>query len=57
MRAILLGVCSLVFMTFAFFGAGCVVGIHDARWHYDHDYDDHYRATHPWHEDRHDWDR
>ncbi|GEM_PF-3289332 len=33
------------------------IGVHDNRWHYDHDYDDHWRASHRWHEDRHDWDR
>jgi len=40
-------------------GEGAGVGVevvHDQRWHYDHDYDDDWRAHHPWHEDRHDWD-
>ncbi len=35
---------------------GVDVTVHDARWHYNHDYDDNYRVHHPWHEDRRDWD-
>lgn len=38
-------------------GVGVEIGIHDNRWHYDHDYDDNWRAQHRWHEDRKDWDR
>ena len=56
MKAILLGL-SLVFMLFGFFSVSCVAEIHDTRWHYYHDYDDNYRANHPWHDDRKDWDR
>jgi hypothetical protein len=35
---------------------GVVVVPHDRRWHYDHDYDDNWRAQHAWHQDRQDWD-
>jgi hypothetical protein len=37
-------------------GVGVDVTVHDNRWHYDHDYDDGWRANHPWHSDRNDWD-
>ena len=33
------------------------VGVHDNRLHYDHDYDNNWRARHRWNEERHDWDR
>jgi hypothetical protein len=59
-----LSVFALLLLVFGAMGAGCYpyhrtvidVNGHDARWHYDHDYDDNYRAHHPWHEDRQDWD-
>ena len=36
-------------------GAGMEIGDqHDKRWHYDHDYDDSWRARHPWDHDH--WD-
>jgi hypothetical protein len=57
MKKMILGLGSLLFMTFAFFNTGCVVAVHDARWHYWHDYNDDYRAHHAWHEERQDWDR
>ncbi len=37
-------------------GVGVDIAVHDNRWHYDHDYDDNWRAHHAWHDDRHDWD-
>jgi len=52
-----LGVFSLLFVMSAVFNAGCyahvnggglAVSIHDSRWHYDHDYDDNYRQSHPY---------
>jgi len=35
-------------------GVGVSVEPHDTRWHYDHDYDDNWRAQHPWRGDH--WD-
>ena len=32
------------------------IGVHDNRWHYDHDYDNNWRAKHRWNDERHDWE-
>ena len=35
-------------------GGIALVVVHDSRWHYDHDYDEHWRYSHPYR--RWDWE-
>jgi hypothetical protein len=57
MKKIILSLYLVMLALLATSNMGCYAEVRGPRWHYDHDYDDGYRANHPWHEDRHDWDR
>jgi hypothetical protein len=57
MKKVILSLSFILVAGFAVCNTGCIAEIRGPRWHYYHDYDDNYRAHHPWHEDRQDWDR
>lgn len=59
MRILAFGVFAVILAASAVFNAGCYahangrgigmsLEVHDSRWHYDHDYDEHYRHDHPY---------
>jgi len=56
-KKIILALYFVLLAGMATFNMGCYAEIRGPRWHYDHDYDDGWRAHHAWHEDRNDWDR
>ena len=56
-------ICSLFLVAFVFSSLGCMmrtrngdltIGFvpYEERWHYDHDHDDNWRNSHPWHDER-----
>jgi hypothetical protein len=57
MKKIILALYVVLLTGMATFNTGCYAEVRGPRWHYDHDYDDNWRAHHAWHEDRNDWDR
>lgn len=56
MKKIILSLYFVLLAGLTTFNVGCMAEIRGPRWHYDHDYNDDWRAHHAWHEDRHDWD-
>lgn len=57
MKKIVLALYMVLLVGLSTLNIACMAEIRGPRWHYDHDYNDDYRAHHVWHEDKKDWDR
>jgi hypothetical protein len=52
MKKIILSLYIVMLAFLATSNMGCYAEVRGPRWHYDHDYDDGWRAHHRWHEER-----